>query len=420
MRCLHRSETWLVWCGLVVSACGAENLAAPSADGPWGNFDDGADSAVHEADGGGAGSDAGSGNVPTQPGSGAGDGDLTDENACGATSLAAEEILVEHEVEVEVEVEVPAPVALYVMFDRSLSMASKLWTPATQALKGFFADSKSEGIDVALQFFPSSGGACNGNGYKTPAVALGRLPGHASALTTSLDKQSASGIGTPVEGALRGITEYCKTFQKNNPNERCIGVLVTDGEPEWDSCEKGDAKLTAIAADAYNNHQVRTFAVGLSGANFTLLDKIAKAGGAADCDPSASRFACDVSAGAEKLSEALAKIRDTVTTVEVRTEIETRTETRPLECEWQMPDPSVGQEVDTNRVNVKVSGGAGDALTLGRVPSESACQDGAWRYDSADQPTRIIACPETCSTIKNAGHTDVKILLGCETKLVVF
>jgi hypothetical protein len=275
---------------------------------------------------------------------------------------------------------------------------------------------------VALQYFPKSGGSCStGSGYSTPAVPLGRLPGHADAIEASLDGESPNGIGTPIEGALRGATEYCKKFQADHSDERCVAVLVTDGKPELASgCSEDDDDLVEIAADAWNDHGVRTFAVGLQGADFGLLDKIARAGGAADCDPSGSRFSCDVSSGVDKLAQALATIRDTVTTTVTRTETQTRTEQRPLECEWQMPEPGADQTLDPGQVNVTVSGGSSEPLDLGRVPSAADCREGAWHYDVPAAPERIVACPETCDTIKAAGHTDVKILLGCETRVLIF
>jgi Mg-chelatase subunit ChlD len=411
---------WLFLLAPMVVSCGAEGDALP---------DDGNELPSLIGAPTDAGSDAGAADAskprPRSDGSvgavggGGTDDPLTEGSACAASSLAAEQVIVEEEVQVEVEVTKPAPVALYVMLDKSSSMAtSNLWTPATKALSDFIVSPASSGMDMALQYFPG-GGQCNGTGYSTPAVALGRLPAHAGALTASIDKQNADGFGTPIEGALRGVTDYCKTFQANNAKERCVAVLVTDGVPQFDGCEHDNAKLAAIADAAWKQFQVRTFAVGLKGADFTLLDLIAKAGGAADCDPSSARFACDVSSGADKLSTALAKIRDTVATVEVHTELQTTTKPRPLECTWKMPLPSAGLEVDSGRVNVTLSGGSSLALDLGRVPSESNCRAGAWYFDVPSAPERIIACPQTCDTIKSAGYTDVKILLGCQTNLIL-
>jgi hypothetical protein len=405
------------------------------------------------------------------PGEDDDDDQLDEGSACAASAQAAETVLVEEQVEVQVPVQVevkvpvqvevqvqvqvqvqvpyevhtPAPVALYVMFDRSLSMSSNgLWTSAVSALKEFVADPASSGMDMAIQYFPS-GGSCNGSGYSTPEVALGRLPGHANAIINNLSGQSAGGIGTPIEGALRGATEYCKKFQAANAKEKCVAVLVTDGKPEWDSCEKDDDKLAAIADAAWKQFKVRTFAVGLKGADFTLLDKIAKAGGASDCDLTSTRFSCDVSVGADKLASALGRIRDTVTTIETRvetrteTQTQTRTElqtqiqtqiqtqlqtqvvtrTRPLQCEWRMPVPEEGVFVDSGHVNVSIRGGSDAALRLGRVPGLAACRDNAWYYDSPTSPTRLIACPQTCARIESGGYTDVKVLLGCQTNIYI-
>ncbi len=348
---------------------------------------------------------------------------LTADSACAASAVKAQQVVVEEQVQVEVkvEVQVPKPVNLFVMLDRSASMSSSLWSPAVSALKQFIRDDMSKDMEMAIQYFPNNGGSCSGNGYKTPAVAMGTLPAHASALVSSIDAQVPNGWGTPIEGALRGVTEYCKSFQTSQPNESCIGVVVTDGKPELDGCEHDDAKLAKIAGDAWTNSKVRTFAVGLSGADFGLLDRIAQAGGAADCDTTSSRYACDVSAGADRLSTALSKIRDTVTVVETQTRTETRTETqqRPLECEWQLPAAGNGKTLDLDKVNVKVSGGAGAALTLGRVPSAAACTAGAWYYDDPAAPTRLIACPTTCDRIKSGGYTEVSVLLGCQTVILL-
>jgi hypothetical protein len=352
------------------------------------------------------------------------DSALTEENACAATTVAAEKVVVTEEVQVEVVTETPAPVALYVMFDRSQSMAgppygdANIWPAAVGAIKSFVNDDSSKGIDVALQYFPlDNGGQCNGAGYSTPAVAMGRLPGRAPGIVSSLDNEDPEGWGTPIEGALRGVTTYCKNFQATHADEKCVAVLVTDGKPQI-SCDMDDDNIVAIAQNAWSQSGVRTFAVGLSGADFTLLDRIAKAGNAADCDASNNRYACDVSSGANKLSDALAKIRDSVKTVTTKTELVTQTKERPLECQWVMPAPAAGETLDKDRVNVTLNGSAG-SLPLGRVPSADKCQDGAWHYDSNDAPTQIVACPSTCDAIKAGTYTDVKILLGCETKFLI-
>jgi hypothetical protein len=204
--------------------------------------------------------------------------DETTEITEEVTELVTEQIteIVTEQVTEQVTEEVitQKPASLYIMFDQSASMGN-LWSPAVTAVKSFINDTDSAGLGVGIQYFPISGGSCSdGAGYKTPDVAVATLPNNAKAITTSLGKHSASGIGTPIEGALRGVTQYCLQFQASRPDQQCVAVLVTDGEPELAlGCERDYDKLAAIAAAA-KSKGVITFAVGLKGANFTLLDKI--------------------------------------------------------------------------------------------------------------------------------------------------
>lgn len=429
---------WLLAVVPVVVACGGdagptflEHEVYPDA-GEDGNEDagEGEPDASKRRDGG---------NRPTFPYDGGipDDGTFDPDAACAASAVAAEQVVVTEQVEVQVpiqvEVQVPAPVALYVMFDRSASMGSGVllspgshqWAPAVAAVKSFVRDPDSSGMEVGLQYFPSGGGQCGGAGYNTPAVATKPLPANVGAIESSLNATSPAGaemIGTPIEGALNGIQQYCRRYKADRPDVDCIGVLVTDGRAEWTSCREDDASLVKIAENAWKNDKVRIFTVGLKGADFNLLDKIAQAGGAADCDTTSTRFSCDVSSSADKLNVALAKVRDTIVTYKTEYETQyktvTNTVTRPLACTWNMPVPAEGVAVDKTKVNVTV-GGNGVSLPLGKVPSESSCRIGGWFFDDPVDPKQIVACPETCQAITASKATDVQIQLGCETQILV-
>lgn len=381
--------------------------------------------------------------------------------SCGASSFEAERVVVETMVEIPEEItediteEVPEeiteevteevttvkPTVLYLMFDQSLSMAGGLlfgankWDPAVKALKSFVDDPASAGLGVALQYFPSSGGSCSdGSGYSTPAVSVGLLPERASVIGSSLDQHSPAGVGTPIEGALRGATEFCKQYQADHSDEQCVSVLVTDGKAELAAgCEENADKLAAIAKAAHDEGVI-TFAVGLAGANFGLLDKIAQQGGAPDCDASSSSYACDVSAGAEQLSDALNTIREKVVTTETHavTHTVTRTVTRTvtktvtrtevvqqvhqtsLPCEWTIPQSPDGETFDRDKVNIRLSTDDEDT-TFVRVDSAAQCQAGAWYFDDPAAPTRLIACEQTCQQLENVTDARIDILLGCAT-----
>jgi hypothetical protein len=335
---------------------------------------------------------------------------------CGATSFAAKQIIVETEVEVASQVTTVKPVVLYIMFDQSMSMDwSDIWNPAVAAIKSFVRDTKSNGIGVGLQFFPISNGSCStGSGYSTPAVQVGLLPGQSKAIADSLDAHNPNGTGTPIEGALRGVTEFCKKYQTDHPEQQCVAVLVTDGKPEHASGCSENADTLANIAKAANTSGVTTFAVGLQGADFTLLDKIAKLGGAPDCDANSSVYACDVSSSADKLAGALNSIRDTVVTTVVHTEIVKHIEASTLPCEWEIPAPPAGQTFDRDKVNIRFSTPA-SAVTFFRVPSSEDCRADGWRFDNALAPTRLMACPQTCDRIKATPEAKIDVLLGCAT-----
>jgi hypothetical protein len=211
-------------------------------------------------------------------------------------------------------------------------------------------------------------------------------------------------------------------------------VLVTDGKPEnAQGCDENTTNLAAIAKAAHDKG-VTTFAVGLQGASFTLLDKIAQQGGAPDCDTNNAHYACDVSSGASGLLTALSTIREkvvttethtvthvvthevvhTVTHTEVHTKVVEQVERTTLPCEWAIPESTDGQSFDRNKVNIRLSS-SDVQTTFVHVSSKDACVANAWYYDNEDQPTRLVACDQTCSAIEGLSSAQIDILLGCAT-----
>jgi hypothetical protein len=338
-----------------------------------------------------------------------------DGGECGATSMTAPQIVVETEMEVTEEVSMVQPVAIYIMLDQSASMVP-LWADALNGIKAFVTDAKSNGTDVALDFFPSffgEAGDCDGTGFDQPYIAMGRLPMHAPDITMELDGLPLpTGIGTPLEGALNGLAKFCAQFQQTSMGEKCVGVLVTDGEPS--GCNGDTSALVDIATQAHANG-VTTYAVGLTGSDFTFLDQVAMQGGAEDCDTTVDTYACDVTGGAGMLVDALAKIRDTVTTVTTHTVTSTMTVETPLPCEWSIPETPPTQTFDQEKVNVQLTAPSSGETVLGKVDGEDACAEKGWYYDDPKKPERIVACPETCELIEGTAGATVDILLGCKT-----
>ena len=363
---------------------------------------------------------------------------MDSDEACASVVNEAQQVEVLVETEVEVEVLVGEPVALYILLDQSTSMDEPYfpptkWQVAVNAISVFVNDPMSENLDIALQYFPLFVGQCTGAGYDTPEVPVGRLPDHAPSITNSLARhypgiesgQLVMSGNTPIEGALNGATSFCARFMQDptlNPNsEACVAVLVTDGLPTI--CSQDPAVLTGIAANALASQGVRTFAIGMQGADFALLDLIAQAG-SGDCtpDPADPTWACNVSStGGTTFIDALNQIRETVTELRKKKEFRTETQVEVLQCNWEIPPPPPDEEFNRDEVNVQFSptGADADNQIIGRVVSREACRDYlAWYYDDPTTPTQIIACPKTCEMIQAAETGKVNILLGCGTLIL--
>jgi hypothetical protein len=273
-------------------------------------------------------------------------------------------------------------------------------------------DPASTGLELGLGYFPE-GGQCDGAGYDLPSVALGSLPELAPVLEASLDARQPAG-NTPLEGALRGVTNYCLGFNAEHPEASCVAVLITDGAA--DECDARSAdELAAIAASARAGGVI-TYAAGMQGADFAVLDAIGAAGGG-DCDPDQPGFACDLSANRQAFVATLESIRDRTRT-QIRIERHVEPEHEILPCEWQIPLPPAGASLDPARVNVRLSLPSGTLDALPNVAAAASCAAaGGWYYDAPLAPKHVLACPATCELLRAEPESRVDLLFGCKTIL---
>ncbi|MSP24234.1 MAG: VWA domain-containing protein [Myxococcales bacterium] len=291
-------------------------------------------------------------------------------------------------------------VNIYIMFDKSGSMAGPKWSQATAALQGFFMDPASDGARVALRFFPDAGcdESCNVQGCAVPKVPLGELTelsaptdSHEQALIDAFIGVVPSG-GTPLSIALDGALAWAADVATKHPGEQSVVALVTDGEPT--ECNSDGNYLVLAAKSAFEKRGILTFAIGLEGSKASLIDAIAAAGGTKD------GIVVGTGNAQEELQTALNTIRD-----------------HTVACEFAIPKSGNGEPVDTSHVNVVFDAGDGTgAVTVGQVHAASACEaKAAWHYDSGSAPTKIILCPAACAEIKKAISPKVEIVVGCVT-----
>ncbi len=149
---------------------------------------------------------------------------------------------------------------------------------------------------------------------------------------------------------------------------------------------------TIAAAGVAQTPKILTFVIGV-GTETANLNGIAAAGG------TGSAFIVDTSQNvSQQFLTALNKIRGAA-----------------LGCQYKIPIPQGGGNVNFQQVNVQFTPSAGKSIVVPYVSDKSKCpaSGNAWYYDNASNPTEILLCTTTCGTVSAGGTVDV--LTGCET-----
>lgn len=325
------------------------------------------------AGGGGAGGTGGTGGVDFDAGGG---GKEEDSGACVTTSAEAHRI----------------PLDVLFLIDRSGSMAGPKWNGTKAALTTFFNDPASAGIGAGMVYFPSQNGdMCDAINYAALDVPIGVLPANAFALTNSIPFD-ALGWGTPMHAGLKGVLMAATAYQDAHPTHKVIVVLATDGNPSPECPPTAIDEVAELAKSALGYNGVRTFVIGVAGSTIANLDKIAAAGG--------TTAAYDIT---KDINEFSAK------TAEIRTEA--------LGCDFEIPPPPNGQELDPEEVNFTYTPkGMGSPKILPRADNLADCNGlPGWYYDTNAGPTKIILCPASCSPVQADSEAKVSVLFGCKS-----
>jgi hypothetical protein len=88
-----------------------------------------------------------------------------------------------------------------------------------------------------------------------------------------------------------------------------------------------------------------------------------------------------------------------------------------IACEYAIPPPPAGEELDIGLVNVQYLPGApGDAQLLPHADGLGDCGDApGWYYDDPAKPTQILLCPASCTAAQSNSGAVIKVLFGCST-----
>jgi hypothetical protein len=255
---------------------------------------------------------------------------------------------------------------------------------------------------------------CTPTYYATPDVAVGTLPAASTALKAALTAKSPAGY-TPTGPALTGALTFARQRLTSDPTHKIAVVLVTDGLPGGfltgippAECTPGDiAGISTLASGpqgAGGTPAVLTFVIGVFSPGMaaqtaqTNLDMLATAGGTAP--------AVIINTG----QDVTAALQNALKTVQ----------SKAIACEYQVPS----QGVDFKKVNVQFTNGAGTTVTpIGHAPIDgtdgAGCDArGGWYYDKdpmTGAPTKIKACPATCTMLQTDLDGKVDVVLGCPT-----
>jgi len=282
------------------------------------------------------------------------------------------------------------PVYLVFMFDKSGSMKDQSkWPSAKAASRAFFESPDSKGISASLSFFPDQQNySCDVSAYSSPSVTMASLP--STTFGQQLDTKSPAG-GTPTYQAMQGAISYAQQIATGQGADGKVAiVLVTDGLPDAQCDNTSIPDVQSLAAGVAAT--IPTYVIGVGDA-LTNLDQIASGGGTKSALIVSTTNPSQIQAD---FTKAINQIKASA-----------------LTCDYKIPAAPTGETFDRSKVNVQhtPTGGAADTLTYNQ-----ACTGGTgWKYDDANNPTRILLCDGSCDGVK-AKDGKVDILFGCATQ----
>lgn len=304
------------------------------------------------------------------------------------------------------------PVILAFAFDVSGSMGkgdepyhdrSLKWDPVVAATKAFFADPDSAGLSASLTFFPiDSDDKCEGSSYAEPVVPLTALP--SPAFAQAIDDETPESEddwigGTPTWPVLEGTRGFLESSIAAHPEARHAIVLVTDGHPQSCDDELDDIEAVADYVATFAD-TIPTYVIGV-------------ANPATEEEPDPPDVVTNLHLIAEHGNTGTAFLIDTGNAAQTAADFASAIDAirgNSLSCTLTIPAPPSGQVLDTELVNVTYDGGSGPVAL---VYSEDCSLPDAWHYDDAANPSTILLCDTTCTTVLADVTARIDVEFGC-------
>ncbi len=299
------------------------------------------------------------------------------------------------------------PLAMYILFDQSGSMITKVddgisrLDAVREATREFLNAPESAGISVGIRYFGHhelGETSCDSADYSDPNVDFGDLPDHATAIMTSLDAREPIGE-TPTGPAMDGACGYVQEWASQHPIFENAILLVTDGVPEAPASEItrecSPTLAGAVAStEACVDEGISTYVLGV-GPSLDNLNSIAEAGDTKEA------FLVEGDDVADRVLEALSKIRDLA-----------------LPCDFTIPEAPEGTDVNFSEFNVLYTESF-ETSDIGFAERAADCDDelGGWYLDDPDDPKQILLCPASCELV-SAGRGRFSFEFGCARRAI--
>jgi len=285
------------------------------------------------------------------------------------------------------------------------------WCLTINALAKYFNSAAATSNAAALQVFtPPNVTLCNDAKFNQAAVsgAGGYLLLPTTGFNSALNGFVPQG-STPMVPAAKGISSY--TAANRRAGRITVGVLITDGVPSAECFDPAYpatlAGQTSSISDSfqtnYTNNGILTFVIGMTGADFSILETIATGGNAPMHGDTVGAVtdACGNGAGPcrhwnigdgnnDALAEALNQIQGFA-----------------VACKYNIPKPLVGA---INYKDVVVSY---DTTKLTKVNDAASCVADGWYYDNNLSPQTIELCPTQCSAAQANPAATINVSFGC-------
>jgi hypothetical protein len=323
----------------------------------------------------------------------------------------------------------PAPLDIYVMIDRTQSMASELlnsdgsgtdmtrWQAVQQGMSQFLNDPSVQGsvnpIKVGIGFFSYAGTItnpmeCEPATYANPATTGGVEIDWVSASADAgpqpiIDAMNAKTLGgqCATYPALKGALDHAAAWQntQNASNGRkTVVVFITDGVPtECNPSGYGANDITPAidaAAAAYNNgdpNGIRTYVIGVAADSYNV-NNLALAGGTGQAT------VVDGAGVVTQFANAMLNINVV-----------------PVSCEVTLPPPpSLDLVMNPETVQVFNEPASGTETEVPYAGSSSNCggPNGGFYFDNPNAPTIVYFCPCTCA---NLGAGAIQVRYRCRS-----